>query len=102
MLPFYMCACALKHFISDCNLCACVQYDVDLVQHIESLVGHQLAEFTLDEAEVLKGISRVYAAKRVVAVKALEDDSRDDKHRQLISRRAKNSKQQKRAPEVEP
>lgn len=74
-----------------------MQYDVELVQHIESLVGHQLAEFTLDEAAVLKGISRVYAAKRVVAVKALEDESRDDKHRQLISRRNKKPKHIKHA-----
>ncbi|BDA51188.1 DEAD-box ATP-dependent RNA helicase 36 [Coccomyxa sp. Obi] len=78
------------------------QYDVDLVQHIESLIGHQLAEFTLDEAQVLKGISRVYAAKRVVAVKALEDESRDDKYRQLISRRTKKPKQMKYAQEPQP
>ena len=88
--------------VSDRILCGCVQYDVELVQHIESLIGHELAEFTLDEAQVLKGISRVYAAKRVVAVKALEDESRDDKHRQLINRRSKKPKQIKHAQALEP
>lgn len=78
-----------------------MQYDVELVQHIESLIGHQLEEFNLDEAQVLKGISRVYAAKRVVAVKALEVESRDDKHRQLISRRSKKPKHMKHAPAPE-
>ncbi len=73
----------------------CVQYDVELVQHIESLIGHQLREFTLDEAQVLKGITRVYSAKRSVAVKALEDESRDDKHRQLIRRKSGPKKAKK-------
>ncbi|EIE19868.1 DEAD-domain-containing protein [Coccomyxa subellipsoidea C-169] len=71
------------------------QYDVELVQHIESLIGHQLREFTLDEAQVLKGITRVYSAKRSVAVKALEDESRDDKHRQLIRRKSGPKKAKK-------
>ena len=72
--------------------CGCAQYDVDLVQNIERLIGHQLEEFTLEEAQVLKGITRVYSAKREVAVKALEDESRDDKHRQLIKRKSGHQK----------
>lgn len=72
-----------------------VQYDVELLQHIEGLIGHQLGEFTLEEREVLKGITRVYSAKRAVAVKALEDDSRDDKHQSIIRRRWKKPKQSK-------
>lgn len=32
--------------------CVAAQYDVELVQHIEALVGHQLIEHVMDEAQV--------------------------------------------------
>lgn len=35
------------------------QYDVELVHSIEALIGHQLEEHKMDEAEVLKGITKV-------------------------------------------
>jgi hypothetical protein len=34
------------------------QFDVQLVQKVEALIGHQLGEMKLEEAQVLKGISR--------------------------------------------
>ena len=52
---------------------SCVQYDVDIVHGIEAEVGHQLAESTaLEEAAVLKGITRVFAAKRAAALRDAE------------------------------
>jgi len=49
------------------------QYDVDLVHGIEEVVGHQLAESSaLEEAAVLKSITRVFAAKRAAALRAAE------------------------------
>ena len=35
------------------------QYDIELVQQIEGLVGRQLGEYKVDEGEVLKGITKV-------------------------------------------
>ncbi len=35
------------------------QYDVELVQGIEALIGHKLEAFEAPEAEVLKGITKV-------------------------------------------
>lgn len=40
------------------------QYDIDLVQQIEVLVGQQLGKFELEEAEALKGITKVGRAGR--------------------------------------
>ena len=52
---------------------SCAQYDVDIVHGIEAEVGHQLAESTaLEEAAVLKGITRVFAAKRAAALRNAE------------------------------
>ena len=35
------------------------QYDIELVQQIEGLVGQQLGEYKAEEGEVLKGITKV-------------------------------------------
>lgn len=52
---------------------SCAQYDVDIVHGIEAVVGHQLAESSaLEEAAVLKGITRVFAAKRAAALRDAE------------------------------
>jgi ATP-dependent RNA helicase DDX49/DBP8 len=40
------------------------QYDINLVQNIESAVGQKLEELSIDEAEVLKSMSKVFAAQR--------------------------------------
>ena len=46
------------------------QYDVDLVHAIEARVGHTLTEAAVDEGEVLKGMSRVFKARRAAALAA--------------------------------
>ena len=52
------------------------QYDVDLVQRIEELVGHKMEKFEVPEAEALKGITQVYAARRAAALKVADDEDR--------------------------
>ena len=52
---------------------SCAQYDIELVHGIEAEVGHQLLESSaLEEAAVLKGITRVFAAKRAAALRDAE------------------------------
>ncbi|KAK9840738.1 hypothetical protein WJX81_001459 [Elliptochloris bilobata] len=54
------------------------QYDIDLVHGIEAVVGHQLEESTaLEEAAVLKGITRVFTAKRAAALRNAEETTLD-------------------------
>lgn len=53
------------------------QYDVDLVHAIEGVIGHQLAEHVMEEGEVLKAITRVYAAKRAANLALLEQEGKD-------------------------
>jgi superfamily II DNA/RNA helicase len=40
------------------------QYDVDVVQKIEALIGKQLEEFSLDEEDVLEYFKETLVAKR--------------------------------------
>jgi len=40
------------------------QYDINLVQNIESTIGQKLKEMNIDEGEVLKSMSKVLAAQR--------------------------------------
>ena len=61
-----------------------MQYDVELTHHIEDLIGHQLAEYEMKESEVLKGITRVYAAKRAAKLRALEEESKEGSRQQLV------------------
>jgi len=65
------------------------QYDVDLVQRIEKLVGKKMEKFAVDEAEALKGITQVYAARRAATLKVADEEERD-------GRVAASKKQQKR------
>ncbi|GAQ90611.1 putative dead box ATP-dependent RNA helicase [Klebsormidium nitens] len=53
------------------------QYDVELIQSIEGLLGRQLEERTVVEDEVLKGITKVYKARRVAALKMSESGFED-------------------------
>ena len=53
------------------------QYDVSLVQAIEARIGHQLVDARLDEGEVLKGITRVFKARRAAALAAADGEARD-------------------------
>lgn len=51
------------------------QYDIKLVQAIEARTGGKLTEHKMDEREVLKGITKVYAARRsaLLAIQAKKD-----------------------------
>eukprot|EP00262_Sarcandra_glabra_P012943 TRINITY_DN3452_c0_g2_i1.p1 TRINITY_DN3452_c0_g2~~TRINITY_DN3452_c0_g2_i1.p1 ORF type:complete len:254 (-),score=52.57 TRINITY_DN3452_c0_g2_i1:423-1160(-) len=49
------------------------QNDVDLVHEIEAVIGKQLDEFECKENEVLDNITEVYKAKRVAALKMMDD-----------------------------
>lgn len=44
------------------------QYDIDLLHKIETLIGRQLKKLECEEKEVLKNITRVYAAKRTASL----------------------------------
>ncbi|KAG2501639.1 hypothetical protein HYH03_000143 [Edaphochlamys debaryana] len=59
------------------SLSLVTQYDVQLVHAIEELLGHQLAEHKLEEAEVLKGITKVYSAKRAAMLRVAEEEGLD-------------------------
>ena len=63
---------------------AVVQYDVELIQHIEDLIGHQLLEHEMNESEVLKDITRVYAAKRAAHLRAAEDERKEGGRQELL------------------
>lgn len=52
------------------------QYDIDLVHNIEDLIGHKLEKFEVDEAEALKGITRVYAARRAATLRLAEEEDK--------------------------
>lgn len=58
------------------SLSMVTQYDIDLVHKIEELVGKQLERYDCSESEVLKNITKVYAAKRAAAMRADEESDR--------------------------
>ncbi|KAG1669053.1 hypothetical protein FOA52_003971 [Chlamydomonas sp. UWO 241] len=63
------------------------QHDVELVHRIEEHIGHKLGEFTADEQTVLKGITKVYSAKRAAMLSVAEDeglDTRDKRTKQAV------------------
>lgn len=68
------------------------QYDVELVGAIESHIGHKLEEYAMDEAAVLKGITRVYSAKKAAAIAALNEE---DKQAVGMGHRRKSSSSKK-------
>jgi ATP-dependent RNA helicase DDX49/DBP8 len=49
---------------------------VELVGAIESHIGHKLEEYEMDEAAVLKGITKVYNAKKAAALAAMQQEDR--------------------------
>ncbi|GAB4820782.1 hypothetical protein N2152v2_007828 [Parachlorella kessleri] len=67
------------------------QYDIDLVHKIEELIGKQLDKYECDEAEVLKGITKVYAAKRAAAMRADEEALRDGSFAKQAQRKRKQA-----------
>lgn len=48
--------------------CAPEQYDIELVKQIEALVGQEFEQYEADEAEVLKGITKVGCCQGWVGV----------------------------------
>jgi hypothetical protein len=52
------------------------QHDVELVHAIEGIIGRELAPHDMPEDEVLKGITRVYAARKRAALDAIELDKK--------------------------
>lgn len=49
------------------------QNDVDLIHEIEAVLGKQLDKFEYNENEVLADITKVYKARRVAAMKMMDD-----------------------------
>jgi ATP-dependent RNA helicase DDX49/DBP8 len=49
---------------------------VELVSAIEGHIGHKLAELPMEEAAVLKGITRVYKAKKAAALAAMNEEDK--------------------------
>lgn len=52
------------------------QYDVELVHAIEGLIGHELQAYDMPEEDVLKAITRVYAAKRAAMLALIDEESK--------------------------
>ena len=55
------------------SLSMVTQYDVDLVHNIEDLTGVTLDAYDMDEAAVLKGITRVFKAKRAASMRIADE-----------------------------
>ncbi|GIL57572.1 hypothetical protein Vafri_12776 [Volvox africanus] len=71
------------------SLSLVTQYDVQLVHAIEELIGHKLEEHKLDEQEVLKGITKVYSAKRAAMLRAAEEEGLDTSKSKRVKKAAK-------------
>lgn len=65
------------------------QYDVSLVHAIEELIGHQIKEHTMPEEEVLKGITKVYSAKRAAMLRVAEADGLNTSKSKRVKKAAK-------------
>lgn len=53
------------------------QYDIELLQKIEDLIGKKLTEFKTKEDVVLKGMNKVYIAKKAALLKVAREESLD-------------------------
>ncbi|KAL2653879.1 hypothetical protein R1flu_022007 [Riccia fluitans] len=73
-----------------CAISLVTQYDVELVHEIEKTIGKKLEEHKTVEDEVLKGITEVYKAKRVAALKMMDSGFEDKvKARRELNQRNK-------------
>ena len=67
------------------------QYDVQLVHAIEDLIGKKLEAYEAPEREVLKEITRVYAARRLATLRVADEEEqaslRPGQQRQAQERR---------------
>ncbi len=52
------------------------QHDAELLRRVEALVGGEMGAAEVDEAEALKGITAVYAARRAAALRVADDEAR--------------------------
>ena len=50
---------------------------------IEELTGQQLEEYSMPEKEVLKGITKVYTARRTASMRVAEEASRNERSGKL-------------------
>jgi len=66
------------------------QFDVSLTQQVEAYVGKKLEEEVVDEAEVLKGMSKVYSARREALM-----EMNDGGFEEALQARKKRRKQQR-------
>jgi len=64
------------------------QYDVELLHKVEAIIGAQLGKYELPEDEVLKGITKVYTAKRAAAM-TLADQATDEREGNRRHKKAK-------------
>ena len=64
---------ALPPTLQGWSLSMVTQYDVDLVHNIEDLTGVTLDAYEMDEAAVLKGITRVFKAKRAASMRIVDE-----------------------------
>ena len=69
-----------------------MQYDVELVQEIEKMVDHKLDEYKMNEKDVLKSITKVYAARRTAVMQATEEQSRAERQGRQPTRRKRQDK----------
>ena len=67
------------------------QYDVDLVQKIEIMLKHKLVEFKTNEKEVLKSITKVYAARRAAVMRMAEETSKAERQGKLPHKRKRKA-----------
>lgn len=69
-----------------------MQYDVELIQKIEDMVGHKLEDYKMSEKEVLKNITKVYAARREAIMRAAEERSKAERQGRLPTKRKRQEK----------
>ena len=55
------------------SLSMITQYDVELVQNIEELTGITMSAYDMEEGAVLKGITKVFKAKRAASMRIAEE-----------------------------
>jgi len=55
------------------SLSMITQYDVELVQKIEELTSVKMSAYQMEEQAVLKGITRVFKAKRAASMRIAEE-----------------------------
>ncbi|CAG9460378.1 unnamed protein product [Pedinophyceae sp. YPF-701] len=73
------------------------QYEVALVQKIEGMTGKRMEEYEMDEGEVLKGITKVYSARRAASLRLSDLEGSDP----LLRRKQAEKEMKKRKKSAE-